>query len=130
FIGDLRVIVDDRIVYDRSWLEIVDNRRVVDIPDPDGRIRRYRVESGLGHDHRGLGKGQAPTADTERGHGTHCPNPSPPHSVRIADFGWGQPDPANVNVAVYPGNPARIPRRAEPRTDSHAHRSDRGRPVP
>jgi hypothetical protein len=113
FVGDLIVIRDDRLVDHRGRPEIVDDRRLVDIRHPDRRIRWGGVERPLGHHHRGLGKGQAPNVDADRGHtgDDHCP--WPPGAVRVVDFRRREWDPANVDVAVDPGDPPRIPRKAE-----------------
>ena len=97
---------------------------------PDGRIRRDGVERGLGHDHGGRGEGQAPNAEADRGRRDHDDRLRPPGAVRIVDFGGGQRDPADVDVTVDPGDPARIPRHAEQRPGGHRHGGHRGRPIP
>src|SRR5215468_2997608 len=82
-------ISGDSLYHVMRWnVEIVDNRCLGDMRLPDGRIRRYGVESSLGDDNRGRGKGQVPNVDIDRGRGGHDHSLGPPGSVGIVDFGW------------------------------------------
>ncbi len=128
------VVLDDRVVDDPRTAVVVDDHRLVDVPDSNGGIPVNTPEVVVGN-HNGMGNvSERSDGDPHAPRGsTHSPydhGTRKPRTMAVVRFPGSQGHPSDIRLRVDPGHPPRRPAAATPVGRTHGDPGHRRGPVP